>query len=155
MISQLYIGGEQRVKLPRKGKLNNQRKLNGSKEEWPWNYWTNLLKHPTHTHTCTYEKKEKYQPWYHWKWKWSRSVVSTLCDPVDCRPPGFCVRGISQARILEWVAISFSRGSSWPRDRTWGSHIAGGHFNLWATREGLVFNKREAIFLLQNGSFGS
>ena len=36
----------------------------------------------------------------------------TLCDPVDCRPPGSCVHGISQARILEWVAISFSRGSS-------------------------------------------
>ena len=40
----------------------------------------------------------------------------TLCDPMDCSPPGFSVRGISQARILEWVAISFSRGSSPPRD---------------------------------------
>ena len=36
----------------------------------------------------------------------------TLCDPMDCSPPGFSVHGISQARILEWVAISFSRGSS-------------------------------------------
>ena len=42
----------------------------------------------------------------------------TLCDPVDCRLPGFSIRGILQARILEWVAISFSRGSSPPRDRT-------------------------------------
>ena len=42
----------------------------------------------------------------------------TLCDPVDCSPPGPSVHGILQARILEWVAISFSRGSSWPRDRT-------------------------------------
>ena len=41
-----------------------------------------------------------------------------LCDPVDCTPPGSSVHGISQARILEWVAISFSRGSSWPRDWT-------------------------------------
>ena len=40
----------------------------------------------------------------------------TLCDPMDCSPPGFSVYGISQARILEWVAISFSRGSSQPRD---------------------------------------
>ena len=41
-----------------------------------------------------------------------------LCYPVDCSPPGSPVHGISQARILEWVAISSSRGSSWPRDRT-------------------------------------
>ena len=43
----------------------------------------------------------------------SHSVCLTLCDPVDCSPPGFSVHGISQARVLEWVAISFSRGSSW------------------------------------------
>ena len=42
----------------------------------------------------------------------------TLCDPVDSRLPGSSVHGISQARILEWVAISFSRGSSQPRDQT-------------------------------------
>ena len=53
----------------------------------------------------------------------------TLCDPVDCRPPGSPVRGISQARILEWVAISFSRGSSRPRDQTRVSLIAGRGFN--------------------------
>ena len=40
----------------------------------------------------------------------------TLCDPVDCSPPDSAVHGISQARTLEWVAISFSRGSSGPRD---------------------------------------
>ena len=42
----------------------------------------------------------------------------TLCDPMDCSPPGFLVRGISQARMLEWIALSFSRGSSQPGDRT-------------------------------------
>ena len=42
----------------------------------------------------------------------------TLCDHMDCSPPGFSVHGILQARILEWVAIPFSRGSSWPRDWT-------------------------------------
>ena len=57
----------------------------------------------------------------------------TLCDPVDCSSPGSSVRGIFQARILEWVAISFSRGSSQPRDRTQVSRIAGRCFNLWAT----------------------
>ena len=40
-----------------------------------------------------------------------------LCDPVDCSPPGVSVHGIFQARILEWVAISFARGSFWPRDQ--------------------------------------
>ena len=42
-----------------------------------------------------------------------------LCDLMDCSQPGSCVHGILQARMLEWVAIPFSRGSSWPRDRTW------------------------------------
>ena len=59
----------------------------------------------------------------------------TLCDPVDCSLPGFSVHGILQARTLEWVTISFSRGSSWPWDRTWVSRIGGRRFNLWATRE--------------------
>ena len=50
----------------------------------------------------------------------------TLCDPVDCSPPGSSVHGILQARILEWVAVPFSRGSSQPRDRIQVSCIAGG-----------------------------
>ena len=48
----------------------------------------------------------------------------TLCDPIDCSPPGSSVHEISQARILEWVAISFSGGSFWPKDRTWASWIS-------------------------------
>ena len=56
----------------------------------------------------------------------------TLCDPMDCSPPSSSVHGILQARILEWVAISFSRGSSRPRDRTQVSFIAGRCFNLRA-----------------------
>ena len=59
----------------------------------------------------------------------------TLCDPLDCSPPGSSVHGISQARILEWGAISFSRGPSRPRDQTRVSHIAGRRFTVWATRE--------------------
>ena len=54
----------------------------------------------------------------------------TLCDPMDCSPSGSSVHRILQARILEWVAISFSRGSSRPRDRTQVSYIAGRRFNL-------------------------
>ena len=48
----------------------------------------------------------------------------TLCDPMDCSPPGFSVHAILQARILEWVAIPYSRISSWPRDRTHVSCIS-------------------------------
>ena len=57
----------------------------------------------------------------------------TLCDPVDCSPPGSSVHGILQARTLECIAIFFSRGSSWPRDWTQVSCIAGRRLNLWAT----------------------
>ena len=71
--------------------------------------------------------------------EWVKSLKScpTLCDPVDSSPPGFSVHGILQARILEWVASSFSRGSSQPRDQTQVSRIAGRRFNLWATKEAL------------------
>ena len=57
----------------------------------------------------------------------------TLCNSLDCSPPGSSVHGILQAGILEWVAISFSRGSSQPRDRTRVSCIAGRFFTNWAT----------------------
>ena len=59
----------------------------------------------------------------------------TLCDPMDCSLQRSSVRRIFQARILEWIAISFSRGSSWPRDWTWVSHIVGRRLTVWATRE--------------------
>ena len=61
----------------------------------------------------------------------------TLCHPMDCSPPGSSVHGILQARILEWVAISFSGGSSQSRDWTWVSSIAGRFFTIWATRKWL------------------
>ena len=60
----------------------------------------------------------------------------TLCDPMDCSPPGSAVHGIFQARILEWGATAFSRGSSRPRDRTHVSMSpapAGGFFTMSAT----------------------
>ena len=57
-------------------------------------------------------------------------LCPTLCDPVDYSLLGSSLHGILQARILEWVAIAFSRGASQPRDRTCVSHIAGRRFNL-------------------------
>ena len=55
----------------------------------------------------------------------------TVCDHM-----GYTVHGILQARILEWIAVPFSRGSSQPNDRTQVSHITDGFFTVWATREG-------------------
>ena len=49
----------------------------------------------------------------------------TLCNPMDCSQPGSFVHGVLQVRILEWVVISFSKGSSQPRDQTQVSHTAG------------------------------
>ena len=60
------------------------------------------------------------------KWKWKSCLA--LCDPMDYK-----VHGILQARILEWLAFPFFRGSSLPRDQTYISHIADGFFTSWAT----------------------
>ena len=57
----------------------------------------------------------------------------TLCKPMDCSLPGSSIHGIFQAIVLEWVAIPFSRGSSWPRDWTLVSCIIDRRFNIWAT----------------------
>ena len=74
------------------------------------------------------------------KVKWSEVAQScpTLCVPMDCSLPGSSIHGIFQARVLEWGAISFSRGSSLPGDWTQISHTAGRGFTVWATREALV-----------------
>ena len=68
---------------------------------------------------------------------WSDITQScpTLCNPIDCSLPGSSDHGIFQARVLEWVAISFSGGSSQPRDRTQVFCIASRLFTIWATRE--------------------
>ena len=65
----------------------------------------------------------------------SSQSCPSLCHLMDCSLPGSSVHGILQARILEWIVMPFSRGSSQPRDRTQVSHITGGFFTVWATRE--------------------
>ena len=57
-------------------------------------------------------------------------LCPTLCDPMDCSLSGSSIHGIFQARVLEWVTVSFSRGSSRPRNRTRVSHIAGRCFTV-------------------------
>ena len=68
------------------------------------------------------------------KWSEVAQLCLTLRDPMDCSLPGFSVHAILQARILEWVAIPSSRGSSQPRNQT-KSCIAGRFFTSWATRK--------------------
>ena len=64
-------------------------------------------------------------------------LCMTLCNPKDCSPPGSSVLGILYAKILEWVAILFSSVSTWPRDRTQVSCIAGRFFTIWAAKKAL------------------
>ena len=90
---------------------------------------------------------------YEYEWERESEVAQscpTLCDPMDCSLPGFSVHGIFQEWVLEWVVISFSRGSSWPRDRTQVSRIVGRRFTLWA-RMGRIMIIR--VFPLSTGKF--
>ena len=75
----------------------------------------------------------------------------TLCDPMDCSPPDSSDHGIFQARILEWVAISFSRGFFRPSDRTWVSCIAG-RFFYRLSHQGCLLNDGAPV---QNTGVGS
>ena len=71
-------------------------------------------------------------------WWFSCEVMFNSCDPMDCGLADFSIYGIFQTKILDWVAISFSRGSSWLRGWTPVSLIAGRFFTDWATREAPV-----------------
>ena len=73
-----------------------------------------------------------------------------LCDSMDCGPPGFSAHGILQARILEWVAISFCRGSSQPKDWTRVSCLAGRFFTIWATREAASRAVRRSLLIFNH-----
>ena len=77
----------------------------------------------------------------------------TLCDPVDCSLPAFSIHGIFQARVLAWGAISFSRGSSRPRNWTPVSCTAG--FTLWASREALILGINKPLPLTIRGFFST
>ena len=68
-------------------------------------------------------------------WATSLNVKVTQSCPTLCDPMDYAVHGILQARILEWIAVPFSRGSSQPGDWTQVSHIADGFFTSWATNE--------------------
>ena len=83
----------------------------------------------------------------------SLSRVPTLRDPMDCSLPGSSVHGIFQARVLEWVTVSFSRRSSRPRDWTRVSRIVGRCFTTWATRGVSEFNFFFLTFSLERDCY--
>ena len=80
-------------------------------------------------------KTQRVQKWVWFGFGLIAKLCPTLCNPMNCSLPGSSVCGIFQARTLEWVAISSSRGSSWPRDWTRVSCIAGRFFTVLATRK--------------------
>ena len=83
---------------------------------------------------------------------WVGVLVAQLCStlqPTESSPPGSPVHGSLQASMLQWVAMPFSKGSSWPRDQTWVSSIAGRFFTIWTTGGPTIysqFQERKQIF---------
>ena len=82
----------------------------------------------------SYKSLQNYRIFFSFKETKVTQLCLILCNLMDYNPSDFSVHGILQARILQWVAIHFSRGSSWPRDQTQVSHIAGRFFTIWTTR---------------------
>ena len=94
----------------------------------PWTVWKGWYHIPSLMLGCTF------------------SLISDSCDPIDCSLPGSSVPGILQARIVEWVAISFSRGSSQPRDQTHVSYIGRRILYHWPTWEYYLLTRRQVCF---------
>ena len=97
---------------------------------WFWDNWMLSAKSKVDNFLLLYVQKTKYM--------FLGLVIQScpiLCDPMNCSPLGSSVHGILQARMLEWVAIPSSRGSSWPRDWTCVSCVGKLILHCWATRE--------------------
>ena len=106
-----------------------------------WHSWTHVFKFLVKKKHFGQEKNQYAIDLKGRKGMKVKEIVAQLClilrDPMDCSPPGSSVHGLLQARILKWLAIPFSRGSSQPRD--WSSVscascITSRFFSIWATR---------------------
>ena len=107
-------------------------------EAWKWPWWEYIpQKTAENTHGCSLPASPQLPPQQLTIYQHLPLFVAQSCPtfwvPMDGGPPGSSVHGILQVRILEWIIISFSRGSSWPRDRTRVSRIVGIFFTVWAT----------------------
>ena len=112
---------------------------------------TTLRVHTTSLEEFTELNESCYTYGLLWKCKSVRCSVMSLCNPMDCILPASSVHGILQARMLEWVAISFSRGSFQPRDQTQVSCITGRFFTTWATREATVYYRERIQIKISQG----
>ena len=115
--------------------MNNKTKIKTRVLLWSWQYSDIKAKETIRKKTV---RQHKYINISHLMQVCACSVTElclTLCEPMDCSPPGSSLPGIFQARILEWVAISFSKGSSQPRNWTQVSCIGSQILSHWATRE--------------------
>ena len=101
-------------------------------------FWWLSNTHHTHTHTHTLTHTHTHTI-YMMMMMLSCSVMSHSWDSMDCSLPSSSVRGILQARILEWVAMPSSKGSFWPRNRTQVSYTVGGFFAICTTREAYTY----------------
>ena len=120
-----------------------------SPREWPIFWWRVLISsqvgrdklpfHELNKGTSVKQRGRVLQA-SHWRKKVSvAQLCLTLCKHTDYSPSDSSVHGISQKRILKWVAIHFSRWSSQPRDRTYVPCIAGRFFTIWATTAAIKF----------------
>ena len=94
---------------------------------------TNLIIHTQNSHACGFSLTETYISHTHAQtptFPFCTHCHADICDPMDSSLPGSTIHGTFQARILDWTAISFSRGSSQPRDRTQVSYIADKRFTV-------------------------
>ena len=114
-----------------------------------------FVRHPNHVILSSKSKQTKIYMQHLSKYK-SESEVAQLCptlfDPMDCSLPGSSVHGIFQAIVLEWVALSFSRESSWLRDRTQFSRIVDRCFTVWASIMLLISKCQIRALTLQCGA---
>ena len=96
---------------------------------------TTSLSGKSHHYWVFFTLQAQFNPvkWSEVKWSEVTQSCPTLCDPMDYSLPASLVHGIFQARVLEWVAISFSRGYFQSRNWTWVSRTAGRRFTVWAT----------------------
>ena len=92
--------------------------------EWPWKVIYSHCLEWFYSNTLHFFR-EDYYVITAWWWLVAKPCL-ILCDPTDCSPPGSSLHGISQARILEWAALPFSRGSSPPRGQPTSPELAGG-----------------------------
>ena len=129
-----HRGEQWRKGSVRKGGEGRGDRKNGNQKltwhtDWRWHGWGhNDIKWP-------YVSQKDWPQQSTGKWNEVAQSCPTLCNPMDCSLTGSSIHGVFQARVLEWVTISFSRGSSRPRDQTQVSCIGGRHFTIWATRE--------------------